>query len=180
MVRSLARALEWCSWLSALLGVCCLPRFIVPLLRCNLASIYSSGPGPLPLSPWWEGIPQRPNLKGDRSTSPPCPKVVFACKVAVDDAEVGSAMTSVLWGSWSWSCCTGMETFGWRFGNPRTSLLLLHQRGNCTDWRAGARLSFLASSLTPEAGFYIEISAAPEGAWGGPSLLVLVLPPSRG
>ena len=113
-----------------------------PPLWCTLASIYSDGPGPLPLSQWWEGIPQWPNSKGDRITSLPCPKVVFACKVAVDDAEVGSAMTSVLLGSWSWSCCTGMETFGGRFENPRTSLPPLQQRGNCTAWCTGARLSF--------------------------------------
>ena len=98
------------------------------------------------------------------STYPPYPNMVFAYKVAVDDAEVGSAMTSALWGSWSWSCCTGMETFGRSFGNPRTSLLPLQQRGNYTAWRAGAHLSFLASSLTPKAGFHLEISAAPEGA----------------
>ena len=162
------RTPQWCSWLSALscglvggsvgLG----PRG--PYLRCTLASMYSRGPGPLPLSQWREGIPQRLNLKGDRSSCPPCPKVVFACKVGVNDAEVGSTMTSVLRGSWSWSCCTGMETFRWRFGNPHTSLLPLHQRGNYSVWRIGARLSFLASSLTREVWLYIEISAAPEGA----------------
>ena len=135
MISSLARALEWCSWLSVLSCVV----VVSPTLRCSLSSIYSRSPAPLPLSQWWEGIPQWPILKEDRSTCPPCPKAVFAWKVAVNDPEVGSAMTSVLRGSWSWSCCTGMETFGGCFGKPRTSLLPLHQRGNCTAWRAGAR-----------------------------------------
>ena len=39
-------------------------------------------------------------------------KVVFTCKASGRDAVVGSAMTSVLPSLRSWSCCTGMETFG--------------------------------------------------------------------
>ena len=163
----LALCLSWC------------PSFSPLFIRCYLASIYSSVPGPLPLSQWRERIPQRPNLKGDRSTCSPYPKVVFACKVVVDGAEVGLAMTSVLRGSWSWSRCTRMETFGGCFGNPHTSLLPLYQRGNCSTWRAGAWLSFLASSLTPEAGPCIEISATPEGASGGPSSAGLDTVPPR-
>ena len=114
---------------------------VVPLsLPSYLASTYS-GPVPLPLSQWWEGIPQWPNLKGDRSTSPPCPKVVFACKVAGGDAEVGSAMTSVFR-----ACGLGLVTPEWKhlarcLGNPRSSLSPLHQRGNYPPWRASARLA---------------------------------------
>ena len=75
-----------------------------------VASTLYSGLGPLSKYER-EGIPQRPDLKGDSSTVHPDKSSLRLRKASGRDATVGSSMTSVL-PSWrSWSCCTRMETF---------------------------------------------------------------------
>lgn len=79
-----------CEWLDLPWGV-----GSDPPLRSNLSSVYTDGPGPLPLSYGRKGIPQWPISKGNRGTCSPYPKVVFVCKSCCQRCRGRSRATSV-------------------------------------------------------------------------------------